>query len=173
MDETVSPEATVAGEAAAAAVEEVQSREALADATLNAVAAAVVAEDTAEQAHAEASQASDVADTAAGIAIEASDAAAIAQEQTQQVAYMTADMFESLRAENDQKYREMREYIDSRIPLPVKTTGDDGVEEIEADNGTGRVSDSGDGSDADGSSEKSGASGASRQERYGLRHQRR
>jgi hypothetical protein len=166
-----SVEATVAGEAAAAAVEEVQSREAIVESVQETSILAEVALTEAANANDTASMAGSEALVANERATQAAVEAEEAQAQTAQVAYMTADMFEALRAENDEKMRQMREYVDSRVPLPVKT-GDDGVEEISAD-GTAGVSDSGQSeSDGDGAPEKQSAP-RPREERYGLRHRRR
>jgi hypothetical protein len=171
MSDGVSTEAAVAGEAAAAAVEEVQSREAVVD---MAVSASMTAGEAAELA--------DTATTNAVMAVDTADGASMvaesAMEQTQQVAYLTADMLEGIRAENDAKMREMREYIDSRVPLhpPVEeTTTEPEFEEVDANgpsvSDTGRAGES----TAEDASEsgQAGGSGAGPEKRYGLRHKRR
>jgi hypothetical protein len=171
-DSEVSVEATVAGEAAAAAVEEVHSREEVVETANSAFLESAVAADTAAAAIDTAALAESQAADAAEIAVAATEAAA----EAQQAVYLTADMMQSIREESDAKLREMREYIDTRIPLPPNEPETPAVEEIEAEShgGTTGVSDSGGSTSADGSAEKSGAeAGQPRQERYSLRRGRR
>jgi hypothetical protein len=168
MTDEQSPEATVAGEAAAAAVEELHSREEVAETAVTAVIAASDAESTAEVAFTQASAASETAAIAADLAVEAQQSAT----EAQQAVYLTAEALETIQAQNDAKLREMREYIDSRIPLPVQAAESSDVQEIEVNDGTARVSDSGGESDSGDSAEKSPEARAPRQEKYGLRARR-
>jgi hypothetical protein len=169
MTDEQSPESVVAGEAAAAAVEELKSREATEETAVAAVITASEAQLTAEDAGFAASAAAETAVIAAENASEAQGAAASAQE----AAYLTAEALQAHCDDTDAKLREMREYIDSRIPLSTPTAPDDAVEEIEVNDGTARIQDSGVGDGSD-SAEKSADQGESpREEKYGLRARRR
>jgi hypothetical protein len=169
-DTDVSIEATVAGEAAAAAVEEVHAREEVVETANDAFFESAIAADTAAMAEGVAADAHETA-------VIAVESAAIAHEvaaEAQQTAYLTAEALQSVVDENDAKLRQMREYIDSRIPLPSPEPP--AVEEIEAEShaGSSGVSDNGGESHSDDAAEKSGAeAGQPRQERYGLRRGRR
>lgn len=170
MDSEVSVEATVAGEAAAAAVEEVHAREEIIETADIAIAESATAAVTAAMAEGVAADAHETAIFAIESASEAHEAAA----EAQQTAYMTVEAMQAISDANDAKLREIREYIDSRIPLPSPEPP--AVEEIEAEShaGSSGVSDSGGESHSDDAAEKSGAeAGQPRQERYGLRRGRR
>lgn len=131
--DNLSVEASVAGEAAAAAVEEVQSRQETDAAATEAVLTADVAAEAASDAENTAHAAAETSIIAAETASLAEQSAQAAQEQTQAVAYATAEAFEALRAETDEKLRAMRDDISSRIPLP---TPQDTVEEVDANERT-------------------------------------
>jgi len=167
----ISVEASVAGEAAAAAVEEVQSREEVAEQASGAAMIAMSAEATAVDATDRAAAAQDTAVVATEIAADASDSAAQAQEQTQAVAALTVEMFEAYRAETDEKLRAMRDDISSRIPLPDPQPA---FEEVDADvrtnvSNTGQSGTGESGSDGTGT----GQAGEPPQARRGLRHRSR
>ena len=170
-DTETSPEATVAGEAASAAVEELHAREAVAETAADAYVEAAVAADVAVQAEERATDAVEASSVAVEVAVQASEEAQQAQQATEAVAYMSLEAYEAHRVETDEKLREMREYIDSRIPLPTQEPVNQ-VEEVEVNGGTGN-SDSGAGpGTAEGSSSEEGAS-QKPSARYGLRHKRR
>lgn len=172
IDDDISIEATVAGEAAAAAVEEVHAREEVIETADIALSESAVAADTAAMAE---GVAADAHETAV-IAVESAAIAHEAAAEAQQTAYLTAEALQSVVDANDAKLREMREYVDSRIPLPTPEPETPAVEEIEAEShaGSSGVSDSGGEPHSDDAAEKSGAeAGQPRQERYGLRRGRR
>lgn len=171
-----SPEAVAAGTAAAIAVEEIQSREETEQAAETAVieadvalTSAAIAEETAQAAEFVSSEAFDAAQTAIGAAAETRD-------QVETLAYVTAAQLQELRQEHTDSLRELRDFIDSRIPAaPAETEPD--FTEVEASSGirdSGRAGSAGatgnqsseesDGAET-GDSQKSG--------KYGLRHRRR
>lgn len=183
MSDEMSPEATVAGEAAATAVEELHSREAVVDAATLAAMEASDASATAYEAHSEASQAVTYAETATAMASDAQATAQEASEVAAVTAYMTEEAFNAHREETDAMLREMREYIDSRVPLPAPVEETPAFEEVEADGATARTdvrnsdgSDTGDGEtggSSSGGEESNSGEAAGPKARYGLRHKRR
>lgn len=168
----MSPEATVAGEAAATAVEELHAREDVAESAQEASVAASLAVG-------EASVAVETADTAVGIAAESfetsQEAAATAEAATEAIAsvgYATAAALEELDARNEQRMREMREYVDSKIPVGPPVTEQPEFEEVEV-NGGSPISDNRTGSEAEGGDSETGAGQPEKPTaRYGLRHKR-
>lgn len=171
MADEPSVEATVAGEAASAAVEEVHAREEVVETAQEAALEAAVATDAAIQAEESAGIAVDVASDAHSAAMQASGEAQQAQEAIASVGYATADAMAAMEERNEQRMREMREYIDSRIPLPTQQPETNQVEEVEVSGGTGNSNSGGGAESAEGSSPEEGASQKS--PRYGLRHKRR
>jgi hypothetical protein len=167
-EETVSAEALAAGTAAAVAVEEIQSREALAAETETAAVEAAVAVDTASAA----AESAAYAEAASEAALDAAEANTELTVQTAQIAYATAEELEALRADNEatrNAMREMREYIDTRLPLEPESPV---VEEVEATDG---ISNSGGARSTEtGSGEESGGeengSSEKKQQRRGLKH---
>lgn len=100
MSDEISTEAAVAGEAAAAAVQEVQSRESVSEAATEAVYAATVAEDT------------------AGAALETASEAAMAageSRQTSEIAVETAVSAQNLASETHESLSGWTERIESRF----------------------------------------------------------
>jgi hypothetical protein len=169
MADEPSTEAVVAGEAAAAAVEEVQARQEIDAAATEAILTA----DVALAAASEAEQTTAVAIETSVMAIDSATEAQVAAEQAQEsvatVAYMTQEAFTAQNAATDEKLREMREYIDSRIPLPIPESTP-AVEEVEVGHGTA-VSDSHGRSESAGAGE-AGSEAESAQKRYGLKHRK-
>lgn len=166
-----SPEAVVASEAAANAVEELHAREEVDQAATEAIITADVAVETSAVAVEQATVANENAAYAADSANEAREVAEVALQQNQALAEATADVIQEQESEIDRKLREMREYIDSKFSLPMEQPNQ--VEEVEVNGGPGNSDNrtGGDSAEANGGSEE-GASQKPNQ-RYGLRHKRR
>lgn len=163
-----SPEAVVASEAAANAVEELHAREEVDQAATEAVVIADAAVGQAQEAVLRAEEADSTAAVAVAISENAVENAEAAIEQNQALAYATAEAFDAFCAAQDEKMRGMREYIDSRIPLPTVKPETPEVEEVEV-NGAD-VSNSGGQSKSSASAEA--ASGSAAEKRYGLKHRK-
>lgn len=173
-----STEAVVAGEAATAAVEEVHAREEVVDAAESASLASLEALAESAESRAIAESAEDAAVNAAvsaDAAREVAETASIEAEQRDEaIAYATAEAMASHAQQTDEKLREMREYIDAHIPLPTPT-GDDGVNEVDVNDGTIPVRsdrDSEGGKPSEDSAETGAEGSPGTQKRYGLRHRR-
>lgn len=171
MSDSLSVEAAVAGEAAAAAVEEVQSREAVDAAATEAVITADTAIENSTLAVESALSAQSQSDEAVRAAAEAAESAAAASEQAATVAYMTEEAFATYNAANDAKLREMREYIDARVPLP--TPSQSTVEEVDADDRTSVSNPGESGTSEDTSQGEVGSAGGAGEKKRGLRHRTR
>ena len=163
-----SPEAVVASEAAANAVEELHAREEVDQAATEAILTADTAVEVASNAAVEAQAANSNAIYATDAAAEATQTAQAALEQNQALAVATADVIEAQESELDRKLREMREYIDSRIPLPTVEPTTPEVEEVEV-HGTDVSNNRGQSESASGAKADSAGSAAEKR-RYGLKH---
>lgn len=165
-----SPEAVVASEAAANAVEELHAREEVDQAATEAVVIADVAVGQAQEAALRAEEADSTAAVAVAISENAAENAETAIEQNQALAYATAEAFDAFCAAQDEKMRGMREYIDSRIPLPTVQPETPEVEEVEVHGAD--VSNSGRQSESSPSSESNSSGSAAEKQRYGLKHRK-
>jgi hypothetical protein len=173
----ISAEATAAGVAAAAAVEEIQSREALTDEVETAAIDASVALGQADTAVQIAAHAEERTETA----VEASQAAIETSAVTAEVAYATAAQLEEIAANQariESALGDMRSYIDSRIPAVSEEPTGPEFEEVEVTNGGIRNSGGADGSEsgetgsAEAGAESESHGEPSQKNRRKLRHRR-
>jgi hypothetical protein len=173
-DTDVSVEATVAGEAASAAVEEVHAREEVVETAQSAAVEALEAVIVASEAEQSAQAAESTAAVAVEVAATAQESAEQAQQQTEAVAWATQEAFAAHQSSTDEKLREMREYIDSRVPLPTPEQTQPEYTEVEATaHGIGTdVSNSGTGEAGSSGEESNGAAQGGFEKQYGLRHRR-
>lgn len=168
----MSPEAAAAGEAAATAVEELHAREEIAEAAIDARIDASTAVAGAQEAAFAAESAQVSAETALDVAESAEASAEAATEAIASVGYATAAALEELDARNEQRMREIREYVDSKIPVGPPVTEQPEFEEVEV-NGGSPISDNRTGSEAEGGDSETGAGQSEKPTaRYGLRHKR-
>lgn len=142
--------ATVAGEAAAAAVDEVETREELAEATQEALITSAVAEGTALESQAVASSAVETAAVAGEIASDASQRAEVASEQAQQATEVSQTALSDNQALRQEMagVRELLTDIANRLAPAEETQSD--VSEVDVNGG---------GSSDNGSTKRSGGAG--------------
>lgn len=132
-----SPEAVVAAEAAGSAVEELHSREAVADAALTAEVIASDAEVQAENAAETATIAAELASEAVAIAAEASAEAEAARDETEQVASSGDRALQAIEALRDQMGPIFQRYADEEAAR-IAAESEPSVEEVDVTNaGTG------------------------------------
>jgi membrane protein involved in colicin uptake len=158
-----SPEAAAAGEAAAIAVEEIQSREAVADTAIHAETAAFFAEETAERAEERAEEAAEIAASSSGVAVEvaveAAEIAEVAHEQAEQAASAGDRALQEVQALREQMEPVLEHYRDSEAQRIAAEQAANQIEEVDV---TGGRDDAGDGtgSDSGGSSSGTGNPGS-------------
>lgn len=168
MGDDLSPEATVAAEAAASAVEELHAREEVVSEAVAASETASIAAMEAEDAHAAASQAETYAEASYAASAETAEVA----ETAAVIAYATAEEMLFLRAEleadrvaRDAALSDIRQFIDERIPAaPPEPI----VEEVEAHDGTADIRNPSGGESSEGNGAQTGAQ-SSGPEKKGLR----